>query len=662
MSAFLLALGVITLGGMAAALLSAWPRLAALAGLAGCLAGAALALIPTFSVLGGASVAPIQFDWNIPGATASLGLDPLSAFFVAPTAILSALAAIYGFRDLDGERLGFAWFCYNLLVASMLVVLTAKNAILFLVAWEAMALSSFFLVTHHDEDAQVRNAGWIYLVSTRAGAGVLIFFFLLLGAKAGSLDFERFAASSAAINPTTAGVLFALAVLGFGCKAGFMPMHVWLPEAHPVAPPHVSAVMSGVMIKTGVYGLARSLSFLGAPAEWWAWTLIAVGLVSAIWGILLAAVQNDLKRLLAYSSIENVGVIATGLGVGLLGLVYDSPRLAVMGFAGGLLHVWNHAAFKGLLFLGAGAVIHATGATRIDRLGGVIKRMPVTAVAFLIGAMAIAGLPPLNGFSSEFLIYLSAFELQAEAGMARSVPAIAVVTGLALAGGFAIGAFAKAFGMTFLGEPRSVEARSAHRAPWLIDGPIVGLAAICALIGFTAPRIVNRMDRVIAPIAGKTIDEAHVYLADGVAPLGNVLDDATALVAILGALAILRWRLLAKREVGATVTWDCGYAAPTARMQYTGSSFAQPITEMFRPLLGVTNEANRPMGLFPERASYASRLVDVWIKWVYEPAFGGIRRALGSLRWLQTGNTHAYVLSIALTLVALLVWYMGAGA
>jgi formate hydrogenlyase subunit 3/multisubunit Na+/H+ antiporter MnhD subunit len=281
---------------------------------------------------------------------------------------------------------------FNLLLASMLLVVTARNGVLFLVSWEIMSLSSFFLVMFEDEKPGVREAGWTYLVTTHLGTALLLAMFVLLGRNSGSLDFDALSAPEA-----IAGVVFLLGLIGFGTKAGLMPLHVWLPEAHPVAPSYVSAVMSGVMIKMGIYGLLRTLTWLGEPPAWWGWTLLVLGVVSGVLGVLYALAQHDLKRLLAYHSVENIGIIAMALGVGLLGVHYRIPAMAALGFTGGLLHVVNHALFKSLLFLGAGSVLHATGVGDLDRLGGLLKRMPITGTTFLIGAAAICGLPPLNG-------------------------------------------------------------------------------------------------------------------------------------------------------------------------------------------------------------------------------------------------------------------------
>jgi hydrogenase-4 component B len=317
--------------------------------------------------------------WQVPFGSFFVQLDALAAFFLLPILGLAAVAALYGGKYLMAYRsrknLGAAWFFFNLLVASMVMVTLAQNGILFLLAWEIMSLASYFLVTFEDEKESVRQAGWTYLVATHLGTAFLLVLFLVLGRQAGSLDFERFLTASPAISPV-AGVAFLLALIGFGTKAGFMPLHVWLPEPHPVAPSHVSALMSGVMIKTGIYGLLRILTFLGHPEAWWGWVLIGIGLASGPGGVLFALAQHDLKRLLAYHSVENIGIIDLGLGVGLLGLALDQPVLAVLGLDSGLLHFLNHALFKGMLFLGTGAAIHATGTRDIDHLGGLIRRMP----------------------------------------------------------------------------------------------------------------------------------------------------------------------------------------------------------------------------------------------------------------------------------------------
>ncbi len=362
-----------------------------------------------------------------------------------------------------------------------------------------MSLASFFLVMFDHEKDEVMRAGWTYLAATHLGTAFLLVMFLVLGAG-GSLDFSALTASG-----LPAALVFAAALIGFGTKAGFVPLHVWLPEAHPAAPSHVSALMSGVMIKTGIYGLLRVMTFLGAPAAWWGWSLVVIGAVSGVAGVLFALAQHDLKRLLAYHSVENIGIIALGLGIGILGTVSANPVVAAMGFCGALLHVVNHGIFKSLLFLGAGSVLHATGTRAIDRLGGLIKSMPVTGAAFLVGAAAICALPPLNGFVSEFLVYSAAFNSVAAGTQVWG--GMVVIGGLALIGGLAAACFTKAFGVVFLGEPRSRDAVGVHEAPLSMCWPMATLAALCLAIGLTAPWMVELVMPAVAqltPSVGNT--------------------------------------------------------------------------------------------------------------------------------------------------------------
>ncbi len=524
-----------------------------------------------------------------------------------------------------------------------------------------MSLASFFLVMHDDEKESVRRAGWVYLVAMHLGTTFLLALFLLLGKNAGSLDFDQFSTVAA-----PSGVFFILAVIGFGTKAGFVPMHVWLPEAHPAAPSHVSAVMSGVMIKTGIYGLLRVLTLLGEPPEWWGWTLVGIGAVSGILGVLYALAQHDLKRLLAYHSVENIGIIALGLGVGILGIAYNNPTMAVLGFTGGLLHVINHAIFKSLLFLGAGAVLHATGTGEIDRLGGLFKRMPVTGTTFLIGAAAISGLPPLNGFVSEFLIFFGAITGLAESsGLASVGPflGIAVVGALALIGGLATACFTKAFGIVFLGEPHSNEAAEAHEAGWAMRWPMIVLASLCVAIGLSAPFWPTALQPAVADIVHSrsplSQKERGDVTAPSIEPLTGVVFGSCVLLGLILLVVQLRRKLLAGRRVERGVTWDCGYVAPTPRMQYTSSSFARPLLLLFRLFLQPRDEIHPPQGLFPKHAALHTHAPDVFRRYLYEPLFLAVAWAASKLRWLQEGRIQIYVLYIALTILVLLIWKLG---
>jgi len=660
MTSLLVSLGVVCSGGMAAAIVRR-PRAATVLGAGSAMLGSVLGALGAARAVIGAPVEALEFSWGDFGRI-SIAIDPLSAFFLLPIFVLSGVAALYGAEYLkprDGASgangsPGLHWLSFNLLCASMALVVVARDAVLFLVAWESMALASFFLVTRENDRRAVRDAGWLYLAATHVGTAFLFPLFLILSHEAHTTDFSAFPAAAAALQGSS-GVLFLIALVGFGTKAGILPLHIWLPEAHPAAPSHVSAVMSGVMIKTGIYGLVRMLTFLGPPQEWWGWALVALGCASGVGGVLFALAQHDLKRLLAYHSVENIGIILLGIGLGILGVATHVPALAVLGFAGGLLHVVNHALFKGLLFLGAGSVLHAVGSGEIDRMGGLLKRMPWTGVAFLVGAVAICGLPPLNGFASEFLVYAGAFGGAGSPTNAVSIPALAALVGLALIGGLAAACFAKAFGVVFLGEPREELASHPHDPGLPMRLSMALLAGACALVALLAPWIVQAMAPAVSDASGLDADLVAGQLAAPSRWLGLIVGAVAALVALVLALIAWRARLLAGR-IATTGTWDCGYARPTARMQYTASSFAQPITAFFGPFLRTRAHAVRTAGYFPPGASHATETPDVASERVFAPILFATKQALARLHWMQQGGVHLYVLYLAVTLLVLLVW------
>jgi len=626
----------------------------------GAVLGSVCGLVAAVRVLLTGESASFQIPWSIPGGIFDLYLDPLAAFFLMPILLLGALSAVYGAAYLKGHpdvrSVSASWFHYNVLLASMTLVVIAHNAVLFLVAWETMALASFFLVTFENGRPSVRQAGWIYMIAAHLGTAFLLGLFVFLGEKAGSFGFDAFAQVGPTLPSSALGVAFVFALIGFGAKAGFIPVHVWLPEAHPAAPSHVSALMSGAMIKTGIYGLLRILSCLGAPPAWWGWCLLAVGVVSGILGVLFALAQHDIKRLLAYHSVENIGIITMGIGVGYIGLAYGFPGLAVLGFAGALLHVLNHAVFKGLLFLGAGAVLHSTGTGDIDHQGGLLKRMPVTGVTFLIGSVAICGLPPLNGFVSEFLIYLGAFGGVIKSPAVVVVACLSAIAGLALIGGLAAACFTKAFGVIFLGEPRSEHAQHAHEATVAMRGPMIVLAMVCVLIGFLAPVVTSSLTPAVQVLVNGSPETVSAALQTAARPLSWIVGVSVFLVLLTIALAALRNRLLSKRNVGQSPTWDCGYAQPTARMQYTASSYAQPLTDFFGSVLRTRYKYVPPEGILPEGTSLSTETLDVFRSEFYDPIFERTADVLAWFRKAQHGRVQLYVLYIALTLIALLVF------
>jgi formate hydrogenlyase subunit 3/multisubunit Na+/H+ antiporter MnhD subunit len=656
MSFILIALSIIIAGGLLALIFCRNSHLSTLFGAGATVIGCLIAIVPILKSLFHGNVETIHLVWDMPYASFFLKLDPLSAFFLLPIFVLAIMSAVYGKEYLmayrDEKWLGIFWFFFNLLVVSMAMVCLANNTILFLIAWEVMALSSFFLVAFEYEKEDVRKASWIYMIASYLGTACLLPMFLILSTGSNSLDFDIFLKS---LSPQMASICFILALVGFGTKAGIMPFHVWLPIAHPAAPSPVSALMSGVMIKTGIYGLVRTLSFLGVPPMWWGWLLVTIGIVSGVLGVLYALAQHDLKRLLAYHSVENIGIIIIGLGVGVIGWSANMPVVAALGFAGGLLHVVNHALFKGLLFLGAGSVFHSTHTLQIDHLGGLIKKMPCTALFFLIGAIAISGLPPLNGFVSEFIIYMASFQGAIEMSPNAAIFLISAIAGLALIGGLAAACFAKAFGIVFLGEPRSKAAQNAHESnSWMII-PMMLLSIACIVIGLMGPFVIRIMSPVIGVILGNPhsgeIQTASNWLK--YVTMGSIV-----FILLLAAIAGLRHLLLSRRNVGKVLTWDCGYVTPTVRMQYTASSFAQPVLELFGFFLRTKKNITIPDTYFPSASNFESHTPDIGADGIYKPIFRTTTSFFRQMKIVQEGRIHLYVLYLVVTLLILLFWNM----
>ena len=660
--------------GLVSLLLARAPGASHAVGSAGIAAASLAGLAATIGALVLGDSSSITLPWNpVIGASFSVGFDPLTGFFLLPIFGLSAVCAVFGAGYLahgyPGRGTGAHWFFYGLLASSMALVVLARNGVLFLVAWEIMSLSSWQLVTFEHEREETRAAGLTYLVATQIGTAFLLVMFLFMGTpgvaggtagEAAFLDFSMLSAAGPA-----ASAVFLLALVGFGTKAGIVPLHVWLPEAHPAAPSHVSALMSGVMIKTGIYGIVRVLMILGSPPPWWGWTLVLIGAVSGVMGVLFALAQHDIKRLLAYHSVENIGIICLGLGIGLLGRSYGSPAVALLGFAGGLLHVLNHALFKSLLFMGAGTAAHAAGTREMDRLGGLARRMPLTALGFVIGAAAISGLPPLNGFVSELLVFLGAYHAAvggfgAAGGAAAQAAAAGIVAAaLALIGGLAVACFTKAFGISFLGEPRTPAAAAAKEAGASTTVPVLLVAAACAAIGLLGFLAVDLLAPLAAAASGTAVTEAAVVIAQAGPGLLKVTAAGAILLVLAAGLAALRALLLSRRSVRAAGTWDCGYTLPDARMQYTSSSFAQPLVSMFRFPLATRRRWSPIRELFPQKAEFGSHTPDLFAQGLFRPAFAGIGGLLSRLRWLQHGRLQLYVLYVAATLLVLLVWKLG---
>jgi hydrogenase-4 component B len=604
---------------------------------------AALCAVAAAGAASGPEAPALALPWLLLGERIEVGVDALSAFFLLPTLGIPAVASLYALaywpacehaRSARRLRLAFGW-----IAAGAGLVVIARHAFAFLAGWELMALAAFFSITAEDEREGVRRAGFVYLACTRASTLALIGAFALLYAASGGFALR----AAPALDPAAARTLFAFALAGFLLKAGAMPLHLWLPGAHAMAPTHVSAVLSGMLIKVGIYGLARIAALLPPLPLAEGALVLGLGMLSAVLGVAFALGQHQLKRLLAYHSIENIGIILMGVGLALAGRSLARPELELLGMAGALLHVWNHALFKALLFLGAGAVMRQSGTGEIDPLGGLARRLPGTALAFGVGAVAICGLPPLNGFVSEWLVYLGLLRALGLAAGGPQLLAVAAVATLALVGGLAAACFVKAFGVVFLGEPRTPAAAGAREAPRAMLAAMAVLALACFAIGLAPQLVVRLLEGAVRGFDPALAAAPH--LADA-APFGAVSLAAVLLLASLTGLTA--WALGRRlRPAQRTVTWDCGYAAPSARMQYTSSSFAEALVGLFRwalwPVVAAPRIAREP---FPGPARLHSELPDPVLDRVTLPAARWLADASGWFRWLQRGRVHAYVLYV----------------
>ena len=621
----------------------------------GALCGVALAAVAWTSM--GAPAERAVLVIGLPDLPVHLRRDALSSLFLfllgAASAGISVFAAGY-FRRGHGTSAGLLCLQYHLFLASMGGVLLADDAYAFMVAWEAMALSSYFLVTTQHGLPEIRRAGFLYLLIAHIGAIALLLAFGVM--QGGSWQFTFDAMRAAHLAPAWAAVAFLLALFGFGAKAGLVPLHVWLPEAHPAAPSPVSALMSGVMLKTAVYGVLRvTFDLLGEPHWWWGVVALSVGLFSALYGVVFAAAQIDMKRLLAWSSIENVGIIFTGLGLAIVFHGVGMSGLAALALIAVLYHALNHSYMKSLLFCGTGAVLHSTGERNLGRLGGRIHRMPWVAWLSLIGALALAGLPPLNGFVSEWLLlqaFLFAHQVP-ETFINMLLPLGAAV--VALAAALAAYVMVKFFGVIFLGQPREATLLHAHDASVLERIGLVWLALGCIVLGLIPTQVVTVLRTVARQLA-------HVDLPNPTAPwwllepLPGRLASYSGLVFLLAVTAVVLLtifgvRLFYHQRVRRAAPWDCGFARLDPRMQDTAEGFGQPIRHIFEPFFAMQRELPSPFDRAPRyRVFIADR---IWQR-LYEPLGSLVQRVADAFSVLQQGRISTYLLYSFVTLVVLL--------
>lgn len=610
--------------------------------------GSCLALFAIFTDAAG----PAGLSWSWPWLrvfTLDFTVDSLSLFFLVPIFLICPLAAIYGCQYFTDNarslRSAVNIFCTALLVASMGLVVAAGNMLSFALAWELMSISSFMLVLYDFEKKEARLAGYLYFLFSQAGALFIFAAFAIIFSYTGSFSFAG--ADSLPMPVKTA--VFLLAFLGFGAKAGIMPLHIWLPHAHPAAPSHISALMSGVMIKMGIYGIIRVFFLLGDLDPAVGRTVLVCGIVSGVMGIAHALCKQNLKRLLAYSSVENIGIILIGAGLGMTGLALADMTMAVLGLAGCLLHVVNHSIFKSLLFFGAGAAIKKTGTGHIDDLGGLMKNMPVTGGTFLAGSLSIAGLPPFNGFISEFLIYFAAFQ-GLNHGLSTLFPAILAIISLAVIGGLASFCFTKVVGIVFLGEPRTGQAAKATEGGLAMTLPMAILAVACLIMGLFPEGFIRFAVLGLA-------DGIDLHLLDWqqIRTIGkNLALGSRIFLGMFLMFLLLRALLYRGREVTHGPTWGCGFTRPTARIQYTGTSFARSIVNFFRPLVAVRETEVKLASIFPGWTAYDSRVEDLAEVFLQRGVTRPGLALFAKLRWIQHGNIQLYIGYIIVAILMLL--------
>lgn len=595
--------------------------------------------------------------------------DPLSVFFVSVIAIVSLPAAVYSIGYLKGEyssrKTALAWILFFGFVLSMAAVVTVANALLFLIAWEVMSLVSYFLVVLDTKHEKSIRAGMVYIVMTHIGTAFLTAAILLMYKYANSFDYIAIKNACHGLPLHVKNILFLLLLIGFGTKAGIVPLHIWLPMAHPQAPSHISSIMSGVMIKTAIYGIIRFVMYMvGVESSWWGTVVLILAAASCLVGVIYALMEHDIKRLLAYHSVENIGIILLGVGLAMFYSSVNKPYLAVFSMTAGLYHLINHAIFKGLLFLCAGSVYKATGTRNIEKLGGLIKKMPHTSAYFLIGAMAISALPPLNGFASEWLTF-QAFFLGAFNASGSTKLFLAICAGLlALTSGLAAACFVKAFGITFLAKARTYHAEEAREVSLSMKAGMLFLSLLTILFGLAAAAVTGLLAKAAG--SGLGIDTAgmkfslnnfivspqaakHIYLSVPV---------LAAALALLGAVSFSVYMLFGRRKAVIYNTWDCGYYRLTPRNEYTATAFSKPFRIAFSFFLRPYRKTQKIRESFYHVKSFAyeTHTTKIFNKHIYEPILALTFKAANTMKKMQPGSIHLYLSYIFLTILSLIIF------
>ncbi len=624
-----------------------------------CLIGIA-ALISGLITLSENEVATAELPLGLPWLHWHIRLDALSGFFISLIGVVTVAIGLYsygyvrGFEHGQDSLIALGGFT-GLFLTGMLLVVLADDAFMFMISWELMSLSSYFLVAFHHEHAANRRAAFLYLLMAHVGGLSILLSYGVLASLGDGFTFE--AMRAAEIPFGWASLSFILAFIGFGMKAGLLPLHAWLPEAHPVAPSHISALMSGVMLKVAVYGLIRVIFDLIGQFHWqWGVTVLTIGSISALLGVLYALMQNDLKRLLAYSSVENLGIIFIGLGLSILFMSENHRLIATVAFVAALYHSLNHALFKSLLFLGAGSILHSANEQDLEKMGGLLRRMPWTGLFFLIGCISISSLPPFNGFVSEWLTFQAALQTwQLNSGVLRSLLPIAAAM-LALTGALAAACFVKVYGIAFLGQARSRHIRRARPVPLSMRVGQGILALFCLLLGLLPVPFISLIDNVPRQVLDQTLTQATAHGWLWLTPVSaDTASYGAPLIAIalFIALGLGLW-LVGRgiRRVRRCDAWDCGFAPPTPNMQYTSTAFAQPIRRVFGLLFKIEEGVERnQQGKLTHHLKISDRAWGLF----YAPIARTVEKAASKITRIQSGNIRTY-LGWSLTTLVFLLW------
>lgn len=604
-----------------------------------------LGLIPTTIVLFQNKTFLNTINFNGLIGKVNFVFDPLAAFFTLIILIIGFLAIIYSIKYLEPYKktLSAHYFFLGLFIPAMILVVTVQNILFFLISWEIMSLSSFFLLLFESDKKEVRQIAINYLITMQIGVLFLLGGFILLNLKTGNLDFANF-------QGQISNTIFILLLIGFGIKAGLVPFHSWLPKAHPVAPSHISAVMSGVMIKTGLYGILRMLTYVETPSLSMSYFVLFMGIISAFFGILYAVAQRDYKKMLAYSSIENVGLIAISLGVAMLGLSYHNNLMANLGFLGVFAHILNHSIFKPLLFFAAGSIDSKVHTKDCEKLGGLIKSMPYTATLFLIGSIAICAIPPLNGFISEFFIYIAMLN-GLSAGNHFLFPVLIMTIGvLAFVGAMVLIAFSNIFSTIFLGVPRSERASNVTEdSSRLMLIPIGILAGFSVLIGLFSNCFMQVLINPCNMFLKTALDFPYQILFD--ISMFNLV-----LLVVAGSILLLRRFLVKNRTVTIHKTWACGYYKMTNKMQYSNYSFSRPFLGFLTPFFIRELDFKNIKELFPQKTHFKSKATDIFEFYLVKPIIELDKFIIKKFYWIQSGNIQKYLLYGLIFLLIAIIW------